>query len=124
MFNFINIKDAKGFIPIALVALAGVAAYYLWTKAQANSAAANAANNTADANGVSSGDTTTLADLALLQSLMAGSGTGSTTQLSSDQPTYTSPGSLTGSNAVSAPVQQPITTSGSSTGNTSVTQGV
>lgn len=124
MFNFINIKDAKGFIPVAIVALAGVLAYYLWSKARANSAAANASNDVGDSTAVSSGDTTSLADLALLQQLMAGSNTGSTTQLSSSQPTYTNPGSQTGSNAVSAPVQQPPTTSGSSTGNTYVTQGV
>jgi hypothetical protein len=123
MFNFLNVSDAKGLWPIVLLAAVGVAGWYVWNRSKQ----AQAANNVADStSAVTSGNTTTLADLALLQSLL-GSNSGSTTQLSTSQPTYTSsgaPSSITGSNAASAPVQQPITTSGSSTGNTYVTQGV
>ena len=126
MFNLISLNSAKGLIPVALIALAGVAAYFLWSKAQANSAAANAANNAADSTaGLTSGDTSTLADLALLQSLMGNtSTTGSTTAISTSQPTYTAGvggQAFTGSNAVSQPAP---TTSGSSTGNTVPGQGV
>jgi predicted negative regulator of RcsB-dependent stress response len=117
MFNFINLSDAKGLIPVALIALAGVAAYWLWSKAQANAASANSANATSVL--TAGEDPSALENLALLSQLFGTSG--STTQLSSSQPTIQAGGQTTGSNAAAAPAP---TTSGSSTGNTPVTQGV
>jgi hypothetical protein len=117
MFNFINLSGAKDLVPVVILALLGVGIYYLFSRAHAANAANSAVDPTAS---VTSGNLTSLADLALLQSLMGGTGTG--TQLSTSQPTYTSPSQTgTGSNAPSA---QPPTTSGSSTGGTVVTQGV
>ena len=118
MFNFLNVSDAKGLWPIVLLAAVGVAGWYVWNKSKQTAAANNISDSTS---AVTSGDTTTLADLALLQSLM-GANTGTTTQLSGSQPTYTNPGSqvTTGSNAPAAPAP----TTNSSIAAPSVTQGL
>jgi hypothetical protein len=118
MFNFINLSGAKDLVPVVILALLGVGIYYLISRAHAASAAANVTDPTAS---ITSGNLTSVADLALLQSLMAGSGTGATTQLSTSQPTYTGTGS--NANPAPAPAAAAPTTSGSSTGGTIVTQG-
>jgi cytoskeletal protein RodZ len=124
MFNFLNISDSKALVPIALVALAGVFGYWIWSKAQANAAAANAAN-ASDATGLVSGQNANLEDLALLSSLF-GANSGSTTTSTTGQVTVTPGSTTTGTttNGTAAPTQTAPTTSGSSTGNTVVTQGV
>lgn len=118
MFNFINLSDARSIVPIALIALAGIAAWFLWTRAKRNDAEANAAASSAyNASAAGVPNTGSLMNLALLQSLFSGS---SPAQGASGQVTYSAPVQPnTGSNAAPAPVS-----SGSSTGNTPVSQGV
>jgi len=110
MFNFLNVSDARGLWPIVALAAIGVAGWYVWQRTKADPAGASAT--------VTAGNATTVADLALLQSLMGGQslGGGAKQPVSMSQPTYYS----TGSNA---PAAAAPSTSGSSTGNTYITQG-
>lgn len=117
MFSLVNLGDWRSIIPVALIGLAGVAAYFLWTRAKANEANAAAAQTEASAGSVT--NTGQLAGLALLGSLFGGGQ--ATTPATGGQPTYSAP---TGSNAMAASISQVPLGSGSSTGNTPVSQGV
>lgn len=117
MFNFLNVSDAKGLWPIVMLAAVGVAGWYVWNRSKQTQAANAVSDSTAS---VTAGDTTTVADLALLQSLLGGGST-PTQQLSTSQPTISPGGQFTGSNA---PSQAAPSTSGSSTGGTVITQGL
>lgn len=65
MFNFLNVSDARGLVPVAITALIGVAIWYLWKRAQARQDAGNALDAGASTGGAN------VADLALLQTLLS-----------------------------------------------------
>ena len=147
MFNFINIKDAKGLIPLALVALVGFGIYYVWNKTQTSKAQAAAATQSLQSLGGSaySGaqSASGLESLALLSSLLGGSttsqgldgGTSGTPTITAGSSTYnsgsaTNTGSIVGGNNnvssgvnVQTTAQTAPATSGSVV-STPVTQGV
>lgn len=132
MFNLVNL-NSKSVGGIVVAALAAAFIYWVYTKAQANSAAATAANNaTADASGDLYGgaaSTSGLTQLALLSALFGSNATQASQQtLSTTQPTYTAPGSdasgpggTNGLGGISANIPS-ATVSTSSVGNSPVNQ--
>ena len=130
MFSFVSL-DAKTVAPVVVIALAGIAAWFLWTRAkrnQAQAAAADASAATYNASSLAVNPAGTLGNLALLSALFGSNATGTAaTGTAAGQVTYTAPTpSTTGSNAAAA-VATPAAaavTSGSSSGNTTVSQGV
>lgn len=100
-FGLINLDAAK-VEPLAIIAVAALAGWWLYSTIQAKQATAAAAQSAADQQnydtygaGYSSDFTQQAADVALLNSLMGG-GTTNTTATNSSQPTYTAPSSTTG----------------------------
>ena len=108
MFNFLNISGTKELVPLALVALAGVAIWYLWKKQQSDAMAADAASSS------TSNNAAVAATLNVLASL-SGKQQGATTPTGSP--------SVIPGGAPNAPAQAGITTS-SSVAPSYVTQGL
>lgn len=99
MFNFLNISDAKGLVPVALAALIGVGVWYLVVRARAQQQQNNLANSET---GLTSGGAVNAGDLALIETLLAAnSAPGTQAQ------------NVTSGGFGNAPAAQPITTNSS-----------
>lgn len=125
MFNLFNI-DGKALLPIALAVLAAFGVYWLYTKSQANQAATAEANANATAlNAEGGGEDTADQQLATLEALFGGTGSGTTTDSTpTDQTVLSAPGTtITGAGTTTTTTTPAApTTSGSSTGDTTVNQ--